>query len=407
MSYELEAKKRKFDRILESLTDGGSSVRSTLNSRNNGSTISPSDGSDASKRRRITPNSQISKTASTTSLTGHYLPSSRPAFLERLETYRQVTQWHIPSTEPINASVWAKRGWVCVDKDTVSCGSCKERLTVDLDLENGNLHEPDATGDGADDASYSLAKDVYDALIKRYQEMIISGHSASCPWRKRGCDTSIQRIEGLLNVGNAISGLQERYNSIDTDLSEIPAVLLSEGHVEETELQTFKVDQEMASSEALKLAMCGWQRKCPDVIECKHCFRSLGLWLYRGEDPTIERLDAVEGHLEYCPWRSSEAQDSELTITRDGVVQKTKLAGWRLIYQAVTKTNARKLSASRPQTAVTLSSEADGNLSSELSPEQREKRTRDLMKRIKELRKPFNMKSLLRKKDKARPKTAS
>lgn len=405
MSYELEAKKRKFDRILESLTDG-SSPRSTLNSRNNASTISLSTGSDASKRRRITPTPQISKSASTASLTGHYLPSSRPAFLERLETFRQVTQWHVPSTEIINASEWAKRGWICIDKDTVFCGPCKERLTIDLDLDNGNLHEPDATGDGTEDESYNLTKEVYDALLRRYREMIVTAHATSCPWRKRGCDSSIHRIEGLLNTNNALSGFRERYNSIATALEEIPTVSLPIAAVDEQQLRGFKFETDSLSLDACKLAMCGWQRKCPDVVECKHCFRSLGLWLYRGDLPTIENLDAVESHLEFCPWRSPDAQDSEMSSTPHGSNEKIRPSGWELVYQAIVKANARQSSAVRPVTAVTTSTSTEDSLGSGLSPEQREKRKRDLMKRIKDLRKPFNVKALLRKKDKERPKTA-
>jgi C3HC zinc finger-like len=177
MSYAIEAKKRKFDRILQSLTDGASSPqsRASLNSRNNASTVSlVQDSSDASKRRRISPTS-VKKTASTTSLTGHYLPSSRQAFLERLETYRQVTKWHIPSTEPINASLWVKRGWICVDTDTVFCGSCKERLQVDLDVENRDAkadQEQEWTVDGED--SLSFTKDIYDSLVRR------AGHYSTC-----------------------------------------------------------------------------------------------------------------------------------------------------------------------------------------------------------------------------------
>jgi hypothetical protein len=409
MSYELEAKKRKFDRILESLTDGGSS-RTPLNARDTTSNATTTNGtSDASKRRRITPTA-ITKSASTTSLTGHYLPSSRPAFLERLATFRQVTQWHVPSTEPINAAVWAKRGWICIDRDTVFCGPCKERLTVDLDLENGRLHEPDATDEAADEEGYTLTKNVYDALIKRYSEMIVTAHADSCPWRKRGCSESIQRVEGLLNTNNAILATKERYNSIATDLTEVAKVSLPDKFLIE-ELGQTSFDDQAVSTDGLGLAMCGWQRKCADVVECKYCFRSLGLWLYRGNNPTIEKLDAVESHLEYCPWRDPAAQDSEVpdpSLSGADTSAKTiKLSGSELVYQAIVKTNAKKSGAKRPATAVTTVS-SDDSLS-EQTPEQREKRTRDLMKRIKELRKPFNLKALLRKKaqEKDRPGTAT
>ena len=404
MSYELEAKKRKFDRILESLTDGSSSTRTPLNARNN--TLTANASSDASKRRRITPTS-ITKSASTTALTGHYLPSSRPAFRERLETFRQVTQWHVPSTEAINAAEWAKRGWICIDRDTVFCGPCKERLTVDLDLENGRLHEPDATDEAADEEGYSLTKDVYDALIKRYQEMIVTAHADTCPWRKRGCDSSVQRVEGLLNANNAIAGMKERYNSIATAADEVPKVILPD-RFSSKEIAEAGIEDTAVSSDVLALATCGWQRKCADVVECKHCFRSLGLWLYRGETPTIEHLHAVESHLEYCPWKSPEAQDSEITVSSpDGAdtVKIIKMSASELTYQAIVKTNAKK-SDRRPNTAITTTSDAS---TTSQTPEQREKRTRDLMKRIKELRKPFSLKTLLRKKkpEGERPETAT
>lgn len=410
MSYELEAKKRKFDRILESLTDASPS-RAPLNARNNGTTTTSIANSsiDASKRRRITPTS-ITKSASTTSLTGHYLPSSRPAFLERLETFRQITQWHVPSTESINAAAWAKRGWICIDRDTVFCGPCKERLTIDLDLENGRLHEPDATDEAADEEGYALTKDVYDALIKRYEEMVVTAHADSCPWRKRGCDNSIQRIEGLLNANNAMSGTRERYNSIATNLDEVPKVSLP-NNFSRDHLDPITFDEQSTSADTLALAMCGWQRKCADVVQCKNCFRSLGLWLYRGDSPTIENLDAVDSHLEYCPWKSPEAQDSEVTVPAPPDSQRSttavKISGSELVYQAMVKIHAKKTDPRRPLTAVTSVSTEDSLV--EQTPEQREKRTRDLMKRIKDLRKPFNLKTLLRKKsrDKERPKTAT
>src|SRR4051812_39304251 len=107
MSYAIETKKRKFDRTLEALTSAAanSPSRTSLNLRNNPSTTSltADDASDGSKRRRIAPTSRptLTTSASTTSLAGHYLPTSRSAFLERLETFRHVTQWHVPSTDPI------------------------------------------------------------------------------------------------------------------------------------------------------------------------------------------------------------------------------------------------------------------------------------------------------------------
>lgn len=372
-----------------------------------------------------------------------------------------MTAWHVPSTESsINAAGWAKRGWVCVrnegEGDVVGCGVCKGRVTIDLEArtheakgEVGNTSEEkdnavgeeeavagngdggeamldedgevdgdaDGSGDADEEDMDELQREIYDALVKRYAEMVVTGHEEGCPWRRRGCDASIQRVEGLLNTKGAVMGLKERYESIvmaSGGVEEVPRVEVSEEMVKLEELEGLRFDDGEAEGRAvnvdvLKLGMCGWQRKCVDVVECKNCFRSLGLWLYRGEEPTVARLDAVESHLEYCPWRSAEAQDSEIVVTSrstDGETTqtKTKMPGWALVYQAVVKMNAKRASSSRPGTGVSTMSTEDGSLmeSNAQTPEQREKRTRDLMRRIKELRKPFNMKSLLRRKEKAK-----
>lgn len=415
MSYAIESKKRKFERILESLTDGAASQsRTSLNTRNNGSTISLVDEatSEASKRRRITPTSVLiaTKTASTTSLTGHYLPSSRQAFLERLETFRQVTQWHVPSTEPINASAWVKRGWVCVDTDTVFCGSCKQRLWIDLDAKTRDAPEDseDPNIKTEDDAEqYEITNAVYDALVKRYQEMILTAHAESCPWRKRGCDASIQRVEGLLNTNNAIAGVKSRYESMSVQSEDVPDVIeLPSAQATEQELDRFDFEtSEKPLRNVLRLAVCGWQRKVDDVIECRHCFRSLGLWLYRGDEPTMDRLDAVESHLEYCPWRSPDAQDTEISVSmqeEDRTVQrKGKVSGYILVCQAIAKDNVKKRSSVITDRGLSSAGGSSQVPSESMTPEQREKKKVDLLRRIKELKKPFKFKSMLKRKEKA------
>ena len=415
MSYAIETKKRKFERILESLTDGAApQPRKSLNSRNNESAALPvSDTAlDASKRRRITPTSILSssRAASTTSLTGHYLPSSRQAFLERLETFRQVTKWHVPSTEPINASAWVKRGWICVDTDTVFCGSCKERLWIDLEVKHREPPENDTNPNAqSEDESeqYDLDKEVYEGLTKRYEEMIITTHSESCPWRKRGCDASIQRIEGLLNTINTLASLKSRYDSLSERPDEFPAVLeLPSAQATEQDLDRFEFEgMQKPHRNILRIAVCGWQRKSEDVIECRHCLRSLGLWLYRGDEPAMDKLDPVESHLEYCPWRSPDAQDTEITVTMQeeaGVLhRKGKVSGFLLVCQAIAKDNSKKrgsASADRGLSSAGGSSEAPSEV---LTPEQRDKKRSDLLRRIKDLKRPFKGRSFLKKKEKS------
>lgn len=413
MSYALETKKRKFDRILESLTDGAAfQSRTSLNSRNNGSTISLVNDSlpDASKRPRTSSKSLLNApkiaTTTTTSLTGHYLPSSRQAFLERLETFRQVTMWHIPSTESINASAWVKRGWYCVDTDTVFCGSCKERLWVDLEVRARDTQAAEAelsAKDRDDTEDYFDITELYDALIKRYEQMITTAHSESCPWRRRGCDASIQRIEGLLNTNNAISALQSRYESLSTQVTEVPHIFSpSEMEAREIDLDELRFEGDAELMEDLvRLSACGWQSKSDDVIECRHCFRSLGLWLYRGMAPAMDKLDPLESHLEYCPWRSADAQDTEVAVPvlegTETVQKKEKAHGIMLVYYAIAKYNAKKRRPIVDSKGVLKTDDSRPTTSESLTPEQREKKRTDLLRRIKDLKKPFRIKSLFRK----------
>lgn len=418
MSYAIETKKRKFDRTLEALAGAAASSpsRTPLNSRNNHSTTSLTrdDASDGSKRRRIAPTSgsTLAANASTTSLVGHYLPTNRSAFLERLETFRHVTQWHVPSTDSINAAAWAKRGWICVDTDTVSCGSCRERVHIDLSLDSELLKSGDKEAEAEDEEDdFEMAAEVYHGIVQRYQEKITLAHTEHCLWRKRGSDSSIQRIEGLLNTNTALSAMRIRYESLITRADEIPNVapLPADGLVEERELWSFRVEaHDEINISALKLAVCGWHRRSDDVIECQHCFRSLGLWLYRGATPAIEKLNGVDNHLEYCPWRSAEAQDTEITVSKAKLEQdllptKERVPGWMLVYLAIVRDNTRRRGhESRVTSALSEAETSTGSGDSNATPEQREKKMRDLLKRIKEIKKPFNVKALLRRKEKAK-----
>lgn len=412
MSYAIESRKRKFDRILESLTDSAPKIpqpsedRPSLNSRNN-AVLSKFGSLEAIKRRRITPT--LKKSTSNTSLLTNYLPSSRTAFLERLETFRNVTKWHIPSTISVNAAEWAKKGWYCADVDTVTCGSCSERVTVDLTIELQHHADREAPGDqtnalDAEKEDDDMAVEVYNALVERYHKMITTAHSESCSWRKRGCDSSIQRIEGLLNSTTAIAAAQSRSKSIIENVAQLPIVsnLPDYSGLPAPDLESLQqLDESYRNLDATKLAICGWHYKEGDVVECKSCFRSLGLWLYHGPDPTVEHLDPVDSHLEYCPWRSPEAQDTEYVLPSEPHMQakKVKLPGWALVYHAMKKRALKSRGDSNPSTLPFA--QTNGTRSQEhLSPEQRERKMKDLLQRIKTIKKPFNVKSLLRKKDK-------
>ena len=113
----------------------------------------------------------------------------------------------------------------------------------------------------------------------------------------------------------------------------------------------------------------------------------------------------MESHLEYCPWRSPDAQDTEITVSNQeesGVVQKKeKASGYTLVCQAMAKDNSKKQSATTNDGPSSLEGSSRPVTFGSMLPEQREKKRIDLLRRIKELKKPFKGKSLWKKKEKA------
>jgi hypothetical protein len=259
-----------------------------------------------------------------------------------------------------------------------------------------------------------MASEVHAGVVAKYQELIITAHNGSCPWRRRGCIDSIQRIEGLLNAPTALSMLQARYRGIIANVpgSDIPEVSINTEESEKyaTTFQSLlskisSMDFTEPDKNAYFLAICGWQLALEhgsDVIECRHCFRRLGLWLYRGEEPTMEKLDPIDSHLEYCPWRSPEAQATEIYVKGT----KIMAPGWVLVAQAVERrkgasdsdTTRSARAAARVQS---LSQDAVGAGTAEIGEKERETKMKDLLRRVKELKKPFNVKALLQRNKKS------
>ena len=153
MSYAVESKKRKFHRVLESITKPSASDNvSKLSS--SAPTASPvardrlptnlsvkkvrldsNDKSDlASVRNSVSkitrPSDRAAPRGSTKRPT--FAPWDRECFLERLETFRRVDRW-TSKPPPINEVQWAKRGWICTDVMRVSCISgCGGSVVVKL-----------------------------------------------------------------------------------------------------------------------------------------------------------------------------------------------------------------------------------------------------------------------------------
>lgn len=157
MSYALATKKRKFHRVLESLSSNNAQKSATPNAASKDTNITTPKTTDPTiKRVRLTPNSEaddsgvrpsqspLASRSSTSSSRPNYVPWDRDRFLERLETFRRVDRWS-PKPEAINEVEWAKRGWSCVGVMRVECvGGCGHSVVVKLPDDIDDLEEYDS-----------------------------------------------------------------------------------------------------------------------------------------------------------------------------------------------------------------------------------------------------------------------
>lgn len=167
MSYAIETKKRKFHRVLESISkplSGDDTTRTPSGQRSRHiselpvkkARLSGAADSQSSPRRdpslKASLSSQRNLSSSTLSRPS-FVPWDRERFLERLETFRRVDRWS-PKPSAINEVQWAKRGWICTDLMRVTCvGDCGGSVVVKLPDEIDEL-------DGYDSEKVQTRKEV-------------------------------------------------------------------------------------------------------------------------------------------------------------------------------------------------------------------------------------------------------
>lgn len=308
----------------------------------------------------------------------------------------------------MNEVVWAKKGWVCVGVNTVACkGGCEQRVVVALrpprkDEEGKNI-------EGSED--YSV--DVDDELVKRYVELVNTGHEEECLWRTAGCRDDIYRLQ-IARPTVWQPQLKERYHSFvtmeealpDLETLDIPFDVVEVARqfphdffeastgtdrMETSESQTTStpsISKSAISHTALAFALLGWHGSgdtpltsppTSAIATCDHCFRRLGLWLYKSSlakasasdvisddvntddtetsTTTSPQLDLHLNHRTYCPWIAAESQCMPGSFAG--------LAVWEVLLRLISNTFSKttpssmtpSMSQTRRQTISTLPSQ--------------------------------------------------
>ena len=351
----------------------------------------------------------------------NYSPWSHEAFLARLKTFSSVSLWH-PKPEAISEVEWAKRGWICVDVNTVACrGGCERRIVVSLASpkraveQEGEDSEDDDEEDDDDDHETALEQ----ALAARYKDMIIDGHGANCLWRKEGCKDDIYRLQ-IVRPSIWQPELRKRYQStiainhaiqnvklklVDKhDPKILPAQRLLEELPKDIVETTDGMDDSTGAESALDVAMHGWRgskEAGSELLNCDACFQRIGLWMYQPdyrpptincddeEDANSKSLDLVELHREHCPWRDPATQQASGSLKGFNACQ---------ILQQVVSTYARdQRRRSDEQTANTKmdqneSAEAPVSDALKLSRDEIAQQDKDRESRLRKLKSMFTIK---------------
>ncbi|OBT97767.1 hypothetical protein VE01_04968 [Pseudogymnoascus verrucosus] len=256
-----------------------------------------------------------------------FLPGDREDFLERLATFRNLTDW-MPKPPKVNEVAWAKRGWACQRLERVRCVTCSVEIMVKLNKqedENGKLIK-----------FAGMESDIEQALVDKYADLMITSHDVLCPWRKRGCDDSIFK-QPIYPITTTFQALKSRYDSLLPIAALLPAesvFLLPPAY--DLDAIIAQLPHPFPANEsqeaplnrvALLLALFGFTARPAHVpklgsADCRVCFRTVGLWLYRPKtskpadgSPGVERaaamasLNPLECHKEYCPWVNAGSQN--------------------------------------------------------------------------------------------------
>lgn len=341
----LSTTKRKFYKALDALSNSpaaGSTEPAGKRVRHSASTTS-----SLSRSPIVLPASK--KDDGTPKEPPNFSPWSHETFLTRLKTFSSVSKWH-PKPSAISEVVWAKRGWSCVDLNTVACkGGCEQRVVVALEIskaegmnaEGGDRDkDEDVDGDGDGDGDEASLED---ALVQRYLKIITDGHSNTCLWRRAGCKDDIYRLQvvrpaiwqpeltkrytSLLAIRDSIYTLQLKGTLDDTPNHLTLAQLLEYFPAQPPGLQ--RQQSEENSTKALQISLHGWRGATDagnQLLHCDACFQRIGLWMYQpGYKPATfsssvllptsvseaaPTIDLEEMHRDHCPWRNGASQNA-------------------------------------------------------------------------------------------------
>eukprot|EP01018_Ginkgo_biloba_P030274 Gb_03739 [translate_table: standard] len=229
---------------------------------------------------RLTGNNVKSTSTSTSSPAPVCRPWDRGDLLRRLATFKSMTWFGKPKVVgPVNC---ARRGWVNVDVDMITCEACGTRLSFST--------PPSWTQQQVESAADLFSRKLYD------------GHKSLCPWKGNECEEALahfpptpvpaliesyrDRCDALLQLSalpivssSAIDQMKLSWTpQIDRLLSQPPpflASVVSRNGVKNSGIELMGDESALAAAilyyQAQRLiSLCGWEpRWLPYIVDCE------------------------------------------------------------------------------------------------------------------------------------------
>ncbi|KAK5000681.1 hypothetical protein LTR66_000528 [Elasticomyces elasticus] len=346
MPPALATSKRKFQRLLDNLTNGSTTSLTSAPPRPTTASSSsqlPPGGSVISDHpaKRIRASTSMTSLASAHTAQAappqpgasaprqeppKFSPWSHATFLQRLKTFASVSLWH-PKPDALSEVEWAKRGWVCVGVNTVACkGVCGKRVVVKLERERRRIAGDRGEGVEGEGGEAQQREDEEEreeiesddaeigaALVGRYKALIVDGHDAGCLWRRAGCKKDIYRLpiaspshwqpelharyQSLSAVSRPIADvkLQPSETSSAGLLDSLPRDVLAGSADADNSSNEEQQSNTQAQTKSLHVSLFGWKGVLEAgnaLLSCDACFQRIGLWMY---DPGYKRRRTQSG----------------------------------------------------------------------------------------------------------------
>ncbi|KAJ2909916.1 Nuclear-interacting partner of ALK, partial [Coemansia aciculifera] len=271
-----------------------------------------------------------------------------------------------PHLSPVKC---ARNGWVNIDCSTLKCSQCTAKLIAEL--------PDDLTG----------SEEV--RWIERLNQMLQSSHNANCPWKGHECSESIysvplatsqETVDDICRHAADILGFSDQLPATEHPLNSFQSSLLRDLRRKVIALRSEKNDSEAPPSDcnaasALVLALLGWRADTSmqrPTIKCELCFRSVGLWLFRGaagrtNHSDLQTFNVVDEHRSFCYWAHGSVampERSESSSAPVNMASASAMPGWQKtiasILRAKTMSNANSNSSSDTSSDEASSGTDDG-----------------------------------------------